>query len=104
MPELRINPDKVCQLMEAARELAGRVPSTAGDHTTTGDDSPLTFIEQSDDDPTRAQIIEHVWDWHFDTGTNFVEVYIQRLRRKIDDAHDVKLLHTVRGVGYVLRP
>jgi Protein of unknown function (DUF3775) len=60
MPELRINPDKVCQLMEAARELAGRVPSTAGDHTTTGDDSPLTFIEQSDDDPTRAQIIEMI--------------------------------------------
>jgi DNA-binding response OmpR family regulator len=53
---------------------------------------------------TRAQIIEHVWDWHFDTGTNVVDVYIQRLRRKIDDAHDVKLLHTVRGVGYALRP
>lgn len=53
---------------------------------------------------TRAQIIEHVWDWHFDTGTNVVDVYIQRLRRKIDDPHEVKLLHTVRGVGYVLRP
>jgi DNA-binding response OmpR family regulator len=53
---------------------------------------------------TRAQIIEHVWDWHFDTGTNVVDVYIQRLRRKIDDAHEAKLLHTVRGVGYVLRP
>jgi DNA-binding response OmpR family regulator len=53
---------------------------------------------------TRAQIIERVWDWHFDTGTNVVDVYIQRLRRKIDDAHEVKLLHTVRGVGYALRP
>jgi len=52
---------------------------------------------------TRAQIIEHVWDYHFDTGTNVVDVYIQRLRRKIDDGHEIKLLHTVRGVGYVLR-
>lgn len=52
---------------------------------------------------TRTQIIEHVWDYHFDTGTNVVDVYIQRLRRKIDDGHPVKLLHTVRGVGYALR-
>lgn len=52
---------------------------------------------------TRAQIIERVWDYHFDTGTNVVDVYIQRLRRKIDDNFDTKLLHTVRGVGYVLR-
>jgi hypothetical protein len=60
MPELRINPDKVCGFLEAARELAGRVPGTTGDKTTTGDDSPLTFMEQSDDDPTRLQMIEFV--------------------------------------------
>jgi DNA-binding response OmpR family regulator len=53
---------------------------------------------------SRAQIIEHVWDYHFDTGTNVVDVYVQRLRRKIDDDFEPKLLHTVRGVGYVLRP
>lgn len=52
---------------------------------------------------TRTQICEHVWDYHFDTGTNVVDVYVQRLRRKIDDGHDVKLLHTVRGVGYLLK-
>jgi two-component system, OmpR family, response regulator len=52
---------------------------------------------------TRTQICEHVWDHHFDTGTNVVDVYVQRLRRKIDDGHDEKLLHTVRGVGYMLR-
>lgn len=52
---------------------------------------------------TRAQIIERVWEYHFDTGTNVVDVYIQRLRRKIDEGFDHKLLHTVRGVGYVLR-
>jgi DNA-binding response OmpR family regulator len=52
---------------------------------------------------TRTQIIERVWDYHFDTGTNVVDVYIQRLRRKIDDEHAAKLLHTIRGVGYALR-
>jgi DNA-binding response OmpR family regulator len=52
---------------------------------------------------SRTYLIEKVWDFHFDTGTNVVEVYIQRLRRKIDDGHEGKLLHTVRGVGYVLK-
>lgn len=52
---------------------------------------------------TRTQICEHVWDYHFDTGTNVVDVYIQRLRRKIDDGHEIKLLQTVRGVGYSLK-
>jgi DNA-binding response OmpR family regulator len=52
---------------------------------------------------SRTSLCEHVWDYHFDTGTNVVDVYIQRLRRKIDDGHEVKLLHTVRGVGYMLR-
>ncbi len=51
---------------------------------------------------SRTILCEHVWDYHFDTGTNVVDVYIQRLRRKLDDAHEVKLLHTVRGVGYKL--
>jgi DNA-binding response OmpR family regulator len=53
---------------------------------------------------SRAQITERVWDYHFDTGTNVVDVYVQRLRKKIDDGFEPKLLHTVRGVGYVLRP
>jgi DNA-binding response OmpR family regulator len=49
---------------------------------------------------TRTQIHEKVWNYHFDPGTNLVDVYIQRLRRKIDDGETVKLIHTVRGVGY----
>lgn len=53
---------------------------------------------------SRAQITERVWDYHFDTGTNVVDVYIQRLRKKIDEGFEPRLLHTVRGVGYVLRP
>ena len=52
---------------------------------------------------SRTQIIERVWEYHFDIGTNVVDVYIQRLRRKIDDDFEPKLLHTVRGVGYVLK-
>ena len=52
---------------------------------------------------TRTQIAERVWDYHFDTGTNVVDVYIQRLRRKVDDDSPVKLLQTVRGVGYLLQ-
>jgi Protein of unknown function (DUF3775) len=61
MPELRINTDKVCSFIEAARELAGKVPETTGDGTTSGDDSPLHLsIEQVRDDPTRQQIVEFV--------------------------------------------
>jgi two-component system, OmpR family, response regulator len=52
---------------------------------------------------SRTSICEQVWNYHFDTGTNVVDVYINRLRRKIDDFHRVKLLQTVRGVGYILQ-
>jgi two-component system, OmpR family, response regulator len=52
---------------------------------------------------TRTQLCEHVWDYHFDPGTNVVDVGIQRLRRKIDDGHAVPLVQTVRGVGYTLK-
>jgi two-component system, OmpR family, copper resistance phosphate regulon response regulator CusR len=51
---------------------------------------------------TRSMIIEHVWNLTFDTTTNVVDVYINYLRRKIDDGHETKLIHTVRGVGYEL--
>jgi len=51
---------------------------------------------------TRAMIIEHVWNLTFDTTTNVVDVYINYLRRKVDDGHPKKLIHTVRGVGYEL--
>ena len=49
---------------------------------------------------SRAMIIEHVWNLTFDTTTNVVDVYINYLRRKVDDGHPRKLIHTVRGVGY----
>jgi DNA-binding response OmpR family regulator len=52
----------------------------------------------------RMMILEKVWDYDFDPGTNLVDVYIKRLREKIDAVFEAKLLHTVRGAGYVLRP
>ena len=51
----------------------------------------------------RMMILEKVWDYDFDPGTNLVDVYIMRLREKIDEGFETKLLHTVRGVGYVLK-
>jgi len=52
---------------------------------------------------TRSMILEHVWNLSFDTTTNVVDVYINYLRRKIDDGHPIKLIQTVRGVGYTLK-
>jgi DNA-binding response OmpR family regulator len=51
----------------------------------------------------RMSIVEKVWDYDFDPGTNLVDVYVMRLREKIDADFEPKLLHTVRGVGYVLK-
>jgi heavy metal response regulator len=52
---------------------------------------------------TRAMISEHVWDYDFDTETNIIDVYVNYLRRKIDSGGEKKLIHTVRGSGYVLK-
>ena len=51
---------------------------------------------------TRSHIIEHVWDIHFDSISNVVEVHINSLRNKVDRGAPVPLIHTVRGVGYML--
>jgi two-component system OmpR family response regulator len=53
---------------------------------------------------SKTMIMEHVWDYHFDPQTNVVEARICRLRDKIEKGFDTKLIHTIRGVGYVLRP
>jgi two-component system copper resistance phosphate regulon response regulator CusR len=52
---------------------------------------------------TRAMISEHVWNYDFDTETNVIDVYVNYLRRKIDSRGEKKLIHTVRGSGYVLK-
>jgi len=53
---------------------------------------------------SRTLITEYAWDYHFDPGTNIVDVVINRLRKKVDSGHEQKLVHTVRGVGYVVKP
>lgn len=52
---------------------------------------------------SREKIENNIWNFDYEGGTNVVDVYISYLRRKIDDGHEVKLIHTVRGRGYVLR-
>jgi heavy metal response regulator len=52
---------------------------------------------------TRTMIAEHVWDYTFDSFTNIIDVYVNYLRKKIDRDADKKLIHTVRGVGYILK-
>jgi heavy metal response regulator len=52
---------------------------------------------------TRTMIAEHVWDYSFDTSTNVIDVYVNYLRKKVDAGREPKLLHTMRGVGYVLK-
>jgi two-component system, OmpR family, response regulator len=60
------------------------------------------FLLRADDWVTRSEILEHVWDSHCDVDSNVVEVYINRLRRKVDQNGFVKLIHTGRGMGYRL--
>lgn len=52
---------------------------------------------------SREKIENHIWNYDYDGGTNVVDVYIRYLRKKLDDGFDKKLIHTVRGMGYVLR-
>ncbi|WP_184338994.1 response regulator [Prosthecobacter vanneervenii] len=53
---------------------------------------------------TKTMILEHVWDYSFDPQTNVVDVLVHRLRAKLDKDFDVKLIQTIRGVGYVFKP
>ncbi|TYO98108.1 winged helix family two component transcriptional regulator [Geothermobacter ehrlichii] len=61
------------------------------------------FMRNAEQVLTRTMIAEHVWDYTFDSFTNIIDVYVNYLRKKIDRDYEKKLIHTVRGVGYVLR-
>ena len=81
MPELRIAVEKVCALIEAAREVAGKVPSTAGDHTTTGDDSELETIEDpegigEDEDARRREIVEFIAGLNVEEQTDLLALIL----------------------------
>ena len=60
------------------------------------------LLRHADQVVTRTMLLEGVWDYHFDPGTNVIDVHLSRLRRKVDDPFEPPLLQTVRGVGYRL--
>ncbi len=60
------------------------------------------LLRHADQVVTRTMLLEAVWDYHFDPGTNVIDVHLSRLRRKVDDGFAKPLLQTVRGVGYRL--
>ncbi len=62
----------------------------------------LLLMRRSGEALSRTLIAEQVWDMNFDSDTNVVDVHVRRLRAKVDDPYEKKLIHTVRGVGYVL--
>jgi two-component system, OmpR family, response regulator len=62
------------------------------------------LMRHADQVVTRTMLLEGVWDYHFDPGTNVIDVHVSRLRRKLDDGFESPLLHTVRGAGYRLGP
>ena len=61
------------------------------------------MLENSERVLSRTEIAEKVWETHFDTGTNFIDVYINYLRKKIDKDFETKLIHTKAGMGFILK-
>ncbi|MDN3511221.1 MAG: response regulator [Candidatus Jettenia sp.] len=61
------------------------------------------FIRNLNTVLTRTQIAEHVWDYNFDSLTNIIDVFVNRLRNKIDKDRTSKLIHTIKGVGYIMK-
>lgn len=61
------------------------------------------MLENAERVLSRVEIAENVWDTHFDTGTNFIDVYINYLRKKVDKEFDTKLIHTKSGMGFILK-
>jgi len=61
------------------------------------------FMRNPNQVVTRTMIADHVWDYTFDSFTNIIDVYVNYLRKKIDRGSDKKLIHTVRGVGYIFK-
>ena len=93
----------VLRLADLEMDTVGRTVRRAGQPIalTSKEYSLLEFLMRHPNQTmTRTAIAEHVWNYDFDNLSNLIDVHIFALRRKLDDRHDVKLLHTVRGVGY----
>jgi DNA-binding response OmpR family regulator len=94
---LRIADLEVDTITRIVRRAGRRVDLTAREYAL------LEYLVRNSGRPlTRSLIIEHVWDIHFDSVSNVVEVHVNSLRNKIDRGHTTPLIHTVRGVGYIL--
>ena len=122
-----VKPFAFSELLARVRSLLRRVPARHEEHLRVDDLqidlkrhkavrsgvpldlSPKEFlllthlVRSSGDVVSRAEIAEHVWEIGFKTDTNVVDVVVRRLRAKIDDPFKRKLVHTIRGVGYVLK-
>lgn len=94
------------QIADLTLDLVGHKVDRGGDEIElTGKEYSLLeyFMRNQDKVLTRTMIAEHVWDYNFDTFTNVIDVYINHLRKKIDKGRQNKLLHTLRGVGYIMK-
>ena len=96
----------VLQIADLMLDLVSHKVDRGGDEIElTGKEYSLLeyFMRNKDKVLTRTMIAEHVWDYNFDTFTNVIDVYINHLRKKIDKGRENKLLHTLRGVGYIMK-
>ena len=100
------NKSNVLELADLRMNLLSR-EVTRGERSVTLSAKEFALLEYMLRNPnrvlTRDQIIEHVWNFDFDNESNVVNVYIRYLRGKIDEGASVKLIHTIRGVGYILK-
>jgi DNA-binding response OmpR family regulator len=116
VPELRARVFALIRRSKDLNEITSRIADLEIDRhrrciNRAGVSIPLTAKEfalvellmlHSPDTVTRSEIIEHVWDCQYDSDTNLVDVYIYRLRQKINDMGQTRLIHAIRGVGYKL--
>ena len=96
----------ILQIADLTLDLVSHKVNRGGDEIElTGKEYSLLeyFIRNQEKVLTRTMIAEHVWDYNFDTFTNVIDVYINHLRNKIDKGRKGKLLHTLRGVGYIMK-
>ena len=94
------------RIADLEMDLAARVVTRGGDaiELTPKEFSVLEYLMRHEGRVmSRTLITEYAWDYHFDPGTNIVDVVINRIRKKIDSGREPKLIHTVRGVGYVVK-
>ena len=103
---LGLEADLANRWLSESYNVLGRIVTTAGERIdlTPKEYTVLEYLmRHAGRVMSRTLITEYAWDYHFDPGTNIVDVVINRLRKKVDSGHAQKLVHTVRGVGYVVK-